>query len=209
MQIPRSLRRADTAFFARDSKTLARQLLGQRLVHVTGGTRLSGMIVETEAYLGVIDRAAHTYGGRRTERNSSMWGAGGHAYVYLIYGLHSCMNVVAGRAEEPVAVLIRALRPEKGIDRMYERRAAARRDTDLCSGPGKLCQAMGIDRELDGINLTGDRLFVELLRSRQLPASSIATGPRVGVDYAGEWAAKPLRFAIRDDPNVSRPPPEQ
>ncbi len=164
--------------------------------------------METEAYLGTPDRAAHTYGGRRTERNQSMWAAGGHAYVYLIYGMHCCMNVVAGRAEDPVAVLIRALQPDEGTPGMYRRRAAARRDVDLCSGPGKLCQALAIDRQLDGADLVSDdRLFVELLRRRQLPTRAIIVGPRVGVDYAGDWTAKPLRFTIAGNTSVSRPRP--
>ena len=186
--------------------TLARRLLGQRLVRTRRGHRTCGIIVETEAYLGVADRAAHTHGGRRTERNASMWTSGGHAYVYFVYGMHCCMNVVAGLEEEPVAVLIRALRPVEGTAGMYQRRRAARRDVELCSGPGKLCQAMAIDRRLDGVDLASDdRLFVELLRQRQLPARAISVGPRVGVDYAGEWAAKPLRFAVAGDVNVSRP----
>jgi len=199
-------RRADRAFFTRDPVTVARRLLGQRLVRTQRGRRTCGIIVETEAYLGIPDRAAHTHGGRRTERNRSMWGVGGHAYVYFIYGMHCCMNVVAGRAEEPVAVLIRALQPDEGSTAMYRRRAAARRDVDLCSGPGKLCQALAIDRGLDGVDLVADsRLFVEILRGRQLPTRAIAIGPRVGVDYAGEWAAKPLRFTIAGNANVSRP----
>jgi DNA-3-methyladenine glycosylase len=197
--------RADRAFFTRDPLSLARRLLGQRLVRMRRGRRTCGIIVETEAYLGIPDRAAHTHGGRRTERNRSMWATGGHAYVYFIYGMHCCMNVVAGLAEEPVAVLIRALQPDEGTARMYRRRRAARRDVDLCSGPGKLCQALAIDRRLDGVDLvSSNRLFVELLRQRQLPTRSITVGPRVGVDYAGEWAAKPLRFTIAGNPNVSR-----
>jgi len=179
-------------------------------VRTKQGLRTSGIIVETEAYLGISDRAAHTHGGRRTARNRSMWAAGGHAYVYFIYGMHCCVNVVAGLAEDPVAVLIRALQPDEGTAAMYRRRRAARSNVDLCSGPGKLCQALTIDRRLDGVDLVSDdRLFVELLRQRQVPARSIAIGPRVGVDYAGAWAAKPLRFAIAGNANVSRPAPER
>lgn len=198
--------RADRAFFTQDPVTLARRLLGQRLVRTHRGRRTGGIIVETEAYLGIADRAAHTHGGRRTERNRTMWGTGGHAYVYFIYGMHCCMNVVAGHDQDPVAVLIRALQPDEGKTGMYRRRPAARRDLDLCSGPGKLCQALGIDRRLDGVDLVADdRLFVELLQQRQLPTRTITVGPRVGVDYAGEWAAKPLRFTIAGNANVSRP----
>ena len=164
--------------------------------------------METEAYLGIEDRAAHTYGGRRTARNASMWGPPGRAYVYLIYGMHCCVNVVAGDDNDPVAVLVRALRPEAGLATMRNRRTAARRDIDLCSGPGKLCQAMAIDRIADGADLVrGSRLYLEQVRQRALPRRAIAVGKRIGVDYAGEWAQAELRFAVRDDPNVSRPTP--
>jgi DNA-3-methyladenine glycosylase len=201
-------RRPARSFFATDPVRLAKRLLGQRLVSVADGCRTAGIIVETEAYLGTEDRAAHTYGGRRTARNASMWGPPGRAYVYLIYGMHCCVNVVAGTVNDPVAVLIRALRPEAGLAAMRARRSAARRDTDLCSGPGKLCQAMAIDRLADGANLvSGTRLYLEQVRQRALPYRAIAVGKRVGVDYAGEWAHAELRFAVRDDPNVSRPAP--
>lgn len=191
-------------FYLRDAITVARSLLGQRLVSLVGEQRTSGLIVETEAYLGAADKAAHTYGGRNTRRNRTMWGAGGHAYVYLIYGLHHCVNVVAGHADDPVAVLIRALDPDEGLETMFTRRAKARRPTDLCSGPAKLCQALGIDRSHDGVGLVeGSVLFVEGLRQRTLPRSKIVSGPRVGVGYAAEWADKPLRFWVRDNPHVS------
>jgi DNA-3-methyladenine glycosylase len=121
-----------------DPVTTSRRLLGQRLVRVIEGQRLSGIIVEVEAYLGADDPAAHTFGGRRTARNESMYLPGGHAYVYFTYGAHFCLNVVCGRRDEGVAVLIRALEPSEGIDLMYANRPRARWDTDLCSGPGKL-----------------------------------------------------------------------
>lgn len=200
-------------FYRREPVVLARALLGQRLVRTLDhprGIRLAGLIVEVEAYLGEQDKAAHTFGGRRTPRNESMWRDGGRAYVYFTYGMHHCMNVVASAAGHPVAVLIRALEPTEGIDLMYQRRKAARRDADLCSGPAKLCQALGIDRALDGHDLVkGPTLFIERVRKTALPASRIITGPRVGVSYADEWADKPLRFYITDNPHVSRPrPPE-
>lgn len=198
--------RLPRAFYERDVVTVARALLGQCLVRIDGGRRLAGLIVETEAYLGRVDRAAHTYAGRRTARNASMWAAGGHAYVYFTYGMHHCLNVVAGRAGDPVAVLLRALAPVDGLDRMYPRRPAARRDLDLCSGPAKLTAALGIDRRMDGADLTSDpALFIERLRRRALPAAAICVRPRVGVAYAGTWAARPLRFYRRGDPHVSRP----
>lgn len=196
-------------FFARDPVTLARALLGQALVRVLDdGTRLAGRIVETEAYLGVPDRAAHTFGGRRTPRNAAMWGPAGHAYIYFVYGMHHCMNVVAERPGEPTAVLIRALEPREGLARMrvnrtLKRPAARLRDTDLCSGPARLAQALQLDRSLDGADLvTGESLFLE--RGARIAPRNIVAGPRIGVAYAGEWAEAPLRFHVAGNPHVSR-----
>ena len=190
--------------FDADPVTTARRLLGQRLVHVVGGERLAGEIVEVEAYLGPIDRAAHTFGGRRTARNESMWRGGGFAYVYFTYGMHHCMNVVCGGAESGAAVLLRALEPTEGIDSMRARRPAARRATDLCSGPGRLTQALAIDRARDGVDLRCDAaLFIEETRRRPLPAARIESTARIGVDYAGAWARRRLRFLVRDNPHVS------
>ena len=203
----RQTARLPRSFYRRDVIAVARRLLGQRLVSKIGDSRASGVIVETEAYLGTVDKAAHTFDGRRTARNEVMWGDGGHAYVYFVYGMHHCVNVVAGDPEEPVAVLLRALEPDDGTDLMFERRAAARRPIDLCSGPGKLCQALGITRAVDGDDLVeGERLFIEELRKRALPTSAIGCGPRVGVDYAEEWQHERLRFWVRGNRNVSRSP---
>ncbi len=196
--------RLPRAFYRRDPVVLARTLLGQRLVREVEGVRLAGLIVETEAYLGEPDRAAHTYNGRRTARNASMWGEAGHAYVYFTYGMHHCMNVVAGGAGVPVAVLLRALEPTEGMEAMFANRPAARRSSDLCSGPAKLCQALRIDRTLDGADLVdGRELYLERARWRAMAGSKVAVGPRVGVDYAGEWADRPLRFWVRDSEHVS------
>jgi DNA-3-methyladenine glycosylase len=190
-----------------DPVTVARRLLGQRLVRLHRGRRLAGIIVEVEAYLGERDRAAHTWGGRRTPRNESMYLPGGHAYVYFTYGMHHCMNVVCGRRDQGVAVLLRGLEPTEGIEAMFARRRAARRPTDLCSGPAKLTAALGIDRRQDGVDLrTDDTLWIERVRARALPADRIAVTPRIGVTYAGDWASRPLRFHIADNPHVSRSP---
>lgn len=190
--------------FELDPVTLARRLLGQRLVHVLNGQRVAGLIVETEAYLGAEDRAAHTWNGRRTARNRSMYLGGGHAYVYFTYGMHYCFNVVSGLPESGKAVLIRALHPIEGIDEMHRRRHRARREIDLCSGPAKLTQALAIDRSLDGIDLRrNDQLMIEQVRRRVLPASRIIAAPRIGIAYAGRWAYAPLRFFLRDSPYVS------
>lgn len=190
--------------YDRDPVTMARQLLGQRLVRVIDGQRLAGTIVETEAYLGARDRAAHTFGGRRTPRNESMYREGGHAYVYFTYGMHHCLNVVCGEEGEGVAVLIRALEPVEGMDAMWLRRPRARLAADLCSGPGKVCQALGIDLRLNGVDLrTSEELFIERARSRAISGKLIGRTPRIGVGYAGEWSGRPLRFLIRGNPHVS------
>lgn len=197
--------RLERNFFRRGVVQVARALLGQRLVRVVDGCRMAGLIVEVEAYLGIPDRAAHTYNGRCTARNASMWGDGGHAYVYFTYGMHHCMNVVASRAGQPVGVLIRALEPVEGLEAMRRYRKKVRLDTDLCSGPAKICESFGIDRELDGVDLVrGKSLFLERVRQRAYPSSHIAVTARVGVDSAGDWAAKPLRFYLQGNPHVSR-----
>jgi len=193
-------------FFQREPVTLARALLGQRLVRILpDGTRLAGLIVETEAYLGIADKAAHTCGGRRTLRNASMWCDGGTAYVYFTYGLHHCLNVVAQTSDQPTAVLLRALEPTEGLEAMFARRPVAKRPADLCSGPAKLCAALDIDRQLDGIDLAKNKqLFIEQLRLRAIAATRIGVSKRIGVGYAQEWADRPLRFFIKANPHLSR-----
>lgn len=202
-------KRLTRRFFRRDPETLARALLGQVLVRrLPNRKQLSGRIVEVEAYLGMEDKAAHSYGGRRTERKASMWLDGGHAYVYFTYGMHFCINVVSDGAEVPTACLIRALEPVEGLDEMRRRRsrklpAARLKDTDLCSGPAKLTQALGIDRKLDGVDLvTSEQVF--LVRGRSVQDARVEVAPRVGIAYAKEWASKPLRFFVRGNPHVSR-----
>jgi len=195
--------RLSRKFYQRDAETLARALLGQVLVRVLpDGTRLAGRITETEAYLGVADKAAHSYAGRQTARNAAMWGPAGHAYVYFIYGMHYCMNVVARRPGDPQAVLLRALEPLQGLEVMRVHRAgripAARlRPRDLCSGPARLAQALAIDRALDHADLVAaDAVFIE--RGRRIPPQQIVATPRIGIAYAEEWAHKPLRFLVTE-----------
>ncbi len=191
--------------YAADPQTVARNLLGQRLVRVDGGRRLAGVIVEVEAYLGPRDRAAHTYGGRRTARNESMYLGGGHAYVYFTYGMHHCLNVVCGGRGDGTAILLRAIEPTEGLEVMFARRAVARRPGDLCSGPGKLTQALGLDRAHDGLDLrTSRELFIERLRRDPLPLRLLDRTPRIGVGYAGPWAKRRLRYLLRKFPSVSR-----
>lgn len=191
----------ERAWFDRPSVSLARDLLGCRLVHAAAEGSVGGRIVEVEAYQGPEDLAAHSSRGPTT-RNAAMFGPPGHLYVYLVYGLHHCLNVVAGPGDKPEAVLIRALALDVGADLARARRGASVPDRRLASGPGNVGQALGVDRTLNGADLLDGRVWIE---PRGGPAPRIASGPRVGVDYAGAWAAHPLRFWISDDPNVSRP----
>jgi DNA-3-methyladenine glycosylase len=154
------------------------------------------VIVETEAYLGIQDRAAHTWGGRRTPRVLPMWGDAGHAYVYRIYGLHSCLNVVTREAGVPEAVLIRATVPE----RWWLGEETTRSELLEASGPGRLCRILGIDVSLSGAPLYGPDLEI---RRGPRRAFEVVVGPRVGVGYAGEAASWPLRFAVADCPAVT------
>lgn len=182
--------------------TVARDLLGKLLVvPAPDGTRVSGLIVETEAYRGPADRASHAFGGRRTNRTEPMYAIGGTAYVYFVYGMYYQFNVVANQPDIPHAVLVRALEPVEGIEWMKVRRQG-QPDRNLASGPGKLCIALGIDRELNSADLLGDRVWIE--EGEQIPRSRIVTGPRIGIDYAQEWIDKPWRFWLRGNPNVSR-----
>ena len=190
-------------FYTRsDTLSIARELLGKILV-VPGadGTRVSGMIVETEAYMGVVDRAAHSYAGRRTARNEITYAEGGHVYVFFVYGMYYQLNIVTGAADDPRVVLIRAIEPIDGIEMMRERRGEMK-DTNLTSGPGKLCIAMGIDRSLNGEDLLGDRIWIENRRSRV--NKEIGVGPRIGIDYAGDDVHNPWRFWVKGNPFVSR-----
>ncbi len=184
------------SFYLRDTDSVARDLLGTVLVKRDEGTERRLVIVETEAYLGTADRAAHTWNGRRTPRVRPMWGPGGHAYVYRVYGIHSCLNVVTREEGIPEAVLIRAAVPE----RWWEGAAAPGPDLLAASGPGKLCSFLGITSELSGSSLLGPAL--EIRRGTGRPFG-VLVGPRVGVDYAGEAAGWPLRFGVEGCPAVT------
>jgi DNA-3-methyladenine glycosylase len=182
--------------------TVARALLGKLLVvPASSGRRVSGMIVETEAYRGPHDRAAHSYGGRRTKRTETMYGIGGTTYVFFVYGMYNQFNVVTNVEGTPHAVLVRALEPIEGIEQMRKRRHG-QPDHNLTNGPGKLCIALGIDRRLDHADLLGNRVWLE--DAEAIPRHRIATGPRIGIDYAEGWVDKPWRFWIRDNSFVSR-----
>ncbi|MBD0372578.1 MAG: DNA-3-methyladenine glycosylase [Pyrinomonadaceae bacterium] len=192
-------------FYTRsDTLRVARELLGKRLVvpSLTDGVRVSGIIVETEAYMGPEDKGAHSYNNRRTPRTEVMFSAGGVAYVYFIYGMYYQFNVVVNKRDVPHAVLVRAAEPEEGLEVMRERRPG-KRDTEIASGPGKLTIAFGLDRSYNGADLTGERVWIEDV-GRRLRASEIAYGPRIGIDYAEEFVDRPWRFWIKDNPHASR-----
>lgn len=176
-------------FYARKAVDVAPELLGRYLVRSVGGEQRVGRIVEVEAYLGQQDKAAHSSKGV-TPRTRVMFGPPGYAYVYLIYGLHHCMNVVVDREGEGAAILIRALEPVSGIE-------------GRTGGPALLCKALDIDRRLNACDLLGPELY--LAEPEEMPAFKIVRRPRIGVDYAGAWARRLLRFYIQDNPCVSRP----
>jgi DNA-3-methyladenine glycosylase len=195
--------RLSPEFFTRtDTLRVARDLLGKLLVVPTSdGQRVSGMIVETEAYLGELDKAAHSFGGRRTARNEVTYAEGGHVYVFFVYGMYYQLNLVTGLVDHPHVVLIRGLEPVEGIDVMRERRGPMK-DANLTSGPGKLCIALGITRELNGESLMGERIWVE--EHRRFGKNDIASGPRVGIDYAEEFVDMPWRFWVEGNPFVTK-----
>lgn len=180
---------------------VARELIGKLLVHRTAEGTTAGRIVEAEAYRGPEDRAAHSFGGRRTARTEAMFGPPGHAYVFFVYGMHWNFNVVTGRAGEPHAVLVRAVEPLEGIELMAKRRRRAKQRVELTNGPGKVCQAFGITGGQYGADLCEGPLFLAEGSARRIVRS-----PRVGVDYAAEWALRPWRFCEADNPYVSRAP---
>ena len=186
----------------RNTLQIARELLGKLLVVVEeDAPRVAGMIVETEGYKGPLDKASHAFGHRRTARTETMYGLGGTAYVYFIYGMYCQFNVVTNEAETPHAILVRALEPVEGIDVMHQRRTV-KTDRDLSNGPGKLCIAMNIDRRFDRADLLGEEIWIE--DYEKIKPRQIASGPRVGISYAEDYVDKPWRFWIKDNPCVSR-----
>ena len=194
MKLPRS-------FYAQSTLQVARQLLGKYLVRRHPDGKTVGRIVETEAYVGPHDLACHAAKGR-TARTEVMFGPPGHAYVYFIYGVYYCLNIVTEEVGHASAVLIRALEPVEGIELMQQRRGTQKLHS-LASGPGKLCLAMAIDKTLNGVDMCrGNILYVE---DRGEPRPKIVARPRIGVDYAGKWKDKPWRFLIRGSEFVSKP----
>jgi DNA-3-methyladenine glycosylase len=190
----------DRSFYNRSTLLVAKELLGKVLVRRLDRRRLSGMIVEVEAYVGPHDLACHASKGR-TPRTEIMFGPAGMAYVYMIYGFYFCLNAVTEAEGHAAAVLIRAVEPIENVALMRTLRNNVERDIDIASGPGKLCRAMSIDKQLNGEDLTGRVLWIE---DRNLKPGSIRSSPRVGVDYAGEYKDKPWRFYVDGNPHVSR-----
>lgn len=189
----------DRAWFDRPALAVARDLLGCRLVHEVADGRVGGRIVEVEAYAGPEDLAAHSSHGR-TRRNAVMFGEPGHLYVYFIYGMHHCLNVVCGPAGKPEAVLVRAVAIDEGEELARTWRGAAVPERRLASGPGNVARAFGVDLQLNGADLLDGP--VRIVPGRR--PEHVAAGPRVGVAYAGPWARRPFRLMVSDDPHVSR-----
>lgn len=198
------MRKLKIEFYQRtDVINIARELLGKILVTKWSGIETSGRIVEVEAYNGIVDKASHAAGGRRTNRNEVMYGEGGVSYVYLCYGIHHLFNVVTNRQETPHAVLIRALEPIKGIDVMLERTGKIKLDNTLTKGPGNVSKALGISfKQHSGLSLLSKELFIAEDDFR-LKKTDIVASPRIGVDYAGEDAKLPYRFFLKGNPFVS------
>ena len=197
------MRKLTPAFYQRDNVLLiAKELLGKVLVTKWNGIVTSGRIVEVEAYNGIIDKAAHSFNGRRTARNEVMYAEGGVAYVFLCYGIHQLFNVVTHGKETPQAILIRALEPMKGIDKMLLRVGKEKLDHTLTRGPGNLSKALGITTLHNGCSLQSKELFIAD-DNVAFNDKEIATSPRIGVDYAGEDALLPYRFYVKGNPFVS------
>lgn len=201
------MKKVKRGFYNRDAIIVAREMIGKTLVHDMNGQRITGMIVETEAYMGIDDKASHSYGGKRTPRVEVMYGHPGFSYVFMIYGMYYCFNAITKKQGNPQAVLIRAVQPLEGMEWMAQRRfnqpygqLAANRRRNLTNGPGKLCAAMAIDCSFNGIDLCGDRLYLEHEKNQGF---TIIETQRVGIDYAQEARKYPWRFYIKDNDCVS------
>ena len=193
------------SFYQQDAvNQLAVQLLGKRLCTLINGELTTGIIVETEAYNGVEDKASHAYGGRFTDRTKVMYEEGGMSYVYLCYGIHHLFNVVTAPKGTPHAVLIRGLEPVAGLEVMLRRRNMPALKPNLTVGPGALAKAMGIDKSLNAKDLCGDEIWIEDT-ALVIKLEDVVAVPRVGVDYAGDHALLPWRYYIKGNKFVSKP----
>ena len=189
-------------YLRRNVLQVAKNILGKVLVTQSGGKITSGRIVEVEAYNGIVDKASHAFGGRRTKRNEVMYGEGGYAYVYLCYGIHHLFNVVTGVNDEPHAVLIRALEPVSGIEIMAKRTGKQKDDISITKGPGNLSKALNISTSQNATDLLGKNIFL-LDDGVKYSDKEIDASPRIGVDYAGEDALLPYRFFVKKSLYIS------
>mgnify|MGYP003765449295 CR=1 FL=1 len=202
------MKKLDRSFYERDTLIVARELLGKYIVHKIDGKEIIGRIVEAEAYKGAMDKAAHSYQNRRTNRTEVMFGPPGYAYVFLIYGMYPCMNIVTEEEGNPCAVLLRSIEPIKGLEDMAKRRFNKTYDElskaqriNISNGPGKLCMAMDITLKDYGVDLCGNELFI--CDGEKKEVFEIVEAKRVNIDYAEEAADYLWRFYIKDNPYVS------
>ena len=197
------MKKLPESFYSKDTVDVAQNLLGCILVRVTDtGQILNGKIVETEAYLGLQDECCHSFNGRHTKRTETMYLPAGHAYIYFTYGMHHCFNIVTGNTQEPEAVLIRALEPLKGLKEMERNRGQSSKSI-LTTGPGNLCQALNLTRELNGEKLFGKQAQRIFLLKGDKRVEDITSSFRIGLPVSNDHAFLPLRFYIRDNPFVS------
>ena len=185
-----------------DTLELSKDILGKKLVTKVNNQITSGIIVESEAYLGVSDRASHAFDNKLTSRTSTMYEEGGISYIYLCYGMHSLFNIVTNHKGIPEAILIRAIEPLDGISIMCKRRNMKEKSYNLTNGPGKLSQALGITKKLNGHSLYGDDIWIEDIKI-SFKKNNILSSPRIGVDYSGIDAKLPYRFYIKNNKWVS------
>lgn len=190
-------------FYLRDANQVAIDLLGKLLVHCSTEGMTAGIIVEVEAYVGPEDKGAHSYMRKRTKRTEVQFGLGGYAYIYSIYGIHSCFNVVTNVKDKPEVVLVRAIEPVYGIELMKKRRET-NTIFNLCNGPGKLCQAMGITKEQYGYDLCRPDLFIASYQPTSI--KDILISPRINIDYAEECRDYLWRYYLKENPYVSKVP---
>ena len=197
--------RPDRSFFTDlDVVTLSKRLLGCHLNTLVDGKITSGRIVETEAYRGRDDKACHAFNYKRTKRTETMFMEGGHAYVYLCYGIHNLFNIVVNAEGEPDAILIRALEPIEGVNEMLLRRKINKIKPQLTAGPGVLSKAMGIDKSMNNVDLTAIDSPVWIELKEPIEADNIISGPRIGINYAEECVEWPWRFCIKNNDYLSR-----
>jgi DNA-3-methyladenine glycosylase len=187
-----------------DVVAVAKDLIGKKIVSNIDGKYCSGIITETEAYRGVLDKACHAHLGRFTDRTKIMYENGGVAYVYLCYGIHNLFNIITNTDAQADAILIRAAEPLEGIDHMLQRRGKDKLDKTLTSGPGNFSKAFGLDRSHYGADLTGDLVWIEKLEKSRFRESGIAISKRIGIDYAEEDADLPWRFYLADSKYISK-----